>query len=282
MTIYTSHSVLKRHPQSLRKNLIRVLVFFLICPPYGALAQTNTSTGKDNDTKDIIEKFSKDFCQNNPVDESDSAMRLSKDASGKLNDVLMQLKNEGIKDVNDFNRSKYDGVLTNELGQKLKNNQKCQSEMNGDLSKLLSKDSGSYLGWVLAGGAAVGVAVLASSGSSSSSPSTPPPSGNQTVAITYPAEGSIVGWDETIKGNSTGCDTTCYVSISVQPYGSEWFPQSSRGVVTRQGGWEAPHCYFGLQNNPNDIGHGFRFKAELRDSGGNVKASHQIERVTRQ
>ncbi len=114
-----------------------------------------------------------------------------------------------------------------------------------------------------------------STGTTGSSSNTTTSTGEGTVKITYPSEGSNVGWRDNISGVSNNCGSGCYVSITIQPDGYGEYLQN-RGIIDSNGNWLAQDCYYGLENNPNDIGRGFTIKAELKDSGANTKATDRI------
>ncbi len=102
------------------------------------------------------------------------------------------------------------------------------------------------------------------------------------IEITFPTEGSQVDWITDVYGTAKGFKSDYYVTVSIQPYNKDWFPQSSKGTIDVSGNWVVPTCYFGL-DIPSEIGYNFRFRAELRDGDGdnNVKATDIVHKVTR-
>ena len=100
------------------------------------------------------------------------------------------------------------------------------------------------------------------------------------IQITSPVEGSQVDWITDVYGVAIGFKSDYYVTISVQPYDMEWYPQSNRGMIASDANWVVPGCYFGREGEA-DIGYNFRFRAELRDGNGQVRATDIVHGVTR-
>ncbi len=55
---------------------------------------------------------------------------------------------------------------------------------------------------------------------------------------------------------------------------------TNKSTIDVNGNWVVPTCYFGL-DVPSEIGYDFRFRAELRDENGEVKATDVVHKVTR-
>ena len=99
------------------------------------------------------------------------------------------------------------------------------------------------------------------------------------IQITSPVENSLVGWITNVHGIASGFNSDYYVTVSIQPYDDEWHPQSDKGTIDANGNWMVQYCYFGREGL--DTGYNFRFRADLRNESGQVKASDTVEKVTR-
>lgn len=130
--------------------------------------------------------------------------------------------------------------------------------------------------------AAVGGAIALSNNSSKSSNvvCNSDGTGTPSIFVTAPSENGPVSWTSSVSGTAMNCSDGDYVTIFIQPYGYGWYQQSSLGHISNST-WSVNPCYFGNQNNSNDIGRYFQIRAELRSNSGSVRATYTVNRVIR-
>lgn len=104
--------------------------------------------------------------------------------------------------------------------------------------------------------------------------------GTPSIVVTSPTENGSVSWTSSVSGTAVNCSDGDYVTIFIQPYGYGWFQQNNLGHISNST-WSVYPCYFGVQNNPGDIGRSFQIRAELRSSTGVVRALYIVNRVIR-
>lgn len=86
---------------------------------------------------DVIEDFAVKVCKDIPLIGDEKEYELSGEASAELNGLIKKLVNLGIKGTAKYKKSKYEGVLREDLVKALKNSADCKLEVFRELKSQL-------------------------------------------------------------------------------------------------------------------------------------------------